>query len=423
MKSYAIIGLGYVGLGLAIALSKKHPVYGYDINANRVEELTRHIDKNNQVSSDELASSSIQFTQHIEDICVVNLYIVTVSTPAYFYETPNLKPLISAVKKLATIIKQDDTIIFESTVYPGTTDEICIPLLENISGLKSGRDFYVGYSPERINPGDKHHHLENITKIISGQNKKALKNIEETYASICNTVHPVSSIQVAEAIKILENTQRDINIALMNEFAQIMHALKIDMHEVLEGAKTKWSFLPFKPGFVGGHCISIDPLYMAFKAKRVGIYPDLILTARKINDGMTQFIMQSMIRLLLDKKVNLTKVSIGILGITYKENINDIRNSLSLKLVKELTAYGFKCHIHDPMDHHLSHLKPNVKLESINDFKNLSVVILVVEHDYYKNIGLEKILSTCKKPTIFMDIPNLFIKEALAIDDLTYWNL
>ena len=246
------------------------------------------------------------------------------------------------------MIKKGDIIVYESTVYPGATEDVCIPIIEKISHLKCGRDFNVGYSPERINPGDQQHTLKTITKIISAQNEQTLNAVQETYASICDSVYPVSNICTAESIKILENTQRDVNIALMNEFSKIMHALNLDMHEVLEGAKTKWSFVPYKPGFVGGHCISIDPHYMAFEAKRHGVYPELILAARKINDGITKFVIQSMTKLLIKNKVNTSDVSIGIFGVSYKENVPDIRNSLALKLFKELKTYGFNCRVHDP---------------------------------------------------------------------------
>ena len=419
MKIYAVIGLGYVGLGLAISLSKKNTVFGYDINEHRVQELCENTDRNLQVDTHELIKSQVTYTSSIDDIKRANFYIVTVSTPAYFYEIPNLKPLIAATKKLASVIKKNDIIVYESTVYPGTTVDICVPILEKFSGLQCGKDFNVGYSPERINPGDKSHHLNNITKIISAQNEKTLKSIQETYATICERVYPVSSIPVAEAIKILENTQRDVNIALMNEFSKIMHALNLDTHEIIEGAKTKWSFMPFKPGFVGGHCISIDPHYLAFEAKRHGVQPELLLAARRVNDGMTQFVIQSMIKILIKHKIDTSNLTIGIFGISYKENVIDTRNSLSLKLVKELKEYGFNCRIHDPFQHESS---PKIIQEHFHDLGELSVAIIVVAHDFYIN-KLEQIVRMCKTPTILMDIPNLFIKEHHQYKNLTYWNL
>ena len=259
MEIYAVIGLGYVGLNLATALSKNNRVFGYDVNEQRVQELQQNIDRNKQLDTKELLNSPVSYTSHIDDIKIAHFYIVSVSTPAYFYEIPNLDPLIAATKQLALVIKKGDIIVFESTVYPGTTEDICVPILEELSTLRCGLDFNVGYSPERINPGDKVHTLKTITKIVSAQNESTLKKIHAVYETICDQVYPVSSIPVAEAAKILENTQRDVNIGLMNEYSKIMHALQIDMHEVLQAAKTKWGFVPYKPGFVGGHCISIVP--------------------------------------------------------------------------------------------------------------------------------------------------------------------
>ena len=419
---YAVIGLGYVGLGLATALSRENKVFGYDINEARIKQLCNHVDENNQVSANELSKSPVIYTSCYDDIKSANFYIVTVPTPAYFYETPDLSPLIAAVEQLSLIVKKGDTIVFESTVYPGATDEVCIPILEKQSGLICGQDLYVGYSPERINPGDSEHVLKNITKVVSAADDASLKIIQQAYESICDKVYPVSSIKVAEAIKILENTQRDVNIALMNEFSKIMHALDLDVNEILAGALTKWSFKDYKPGFVGGHCISIDPHYLAFKAKRCGVQPDLILTARKINDGMPQFVIQSMIKILLKNKVNTNQLSIGVFGISYKENTNDIRNSLALKLIKELKEYGFNCHVHDPMEHDAK-LNLKLSLESFDKMENLSVAIIVAQHDFYKDLGLNKILNKCLNPKIIMDIPNLFIKEQKQFEDIIYWNL
>lgn len=419
MPVYAVIGLGYVGLGLAVALSEKHSVFGYDINQQRVSDLINHHDNHQLVTDEALKKANVQYTCHINDIKSANFYIIAVSTPAYYYETPNLEPLISAVTALGEILKPGDIVVFESTVYPGTTEEICIPILEKISHLRHGHEFNVGYSPERISPGDKQHTLKNITKIISACNEKTLQAIQTTYESICDTVHPVSSIQAAEAIKLLENTQRDVNIALMNEFVKITHALALNTHEIIEGAQTKWSFLPFKPGLVGGHCISIDPHYLAFKAKRLGVQPDLILAARKVNDGMTQFIIQSMLKLLIQHKLPTNGLKIGILGISYKENTHDLRNSLALKLIKELDEYAFKYQIHDP----LNYPDTGIHLEPLSSLCALSVLIITVGHDYYRDIGLNALLKTTQKPCLVMDIPNLFINEAGNIPDIIYWSL
>jgi UDP-N-acetyl-D-glucosamine/UDP-N-acetyl-D-galactosamine dehydrogenase len=425
MATLAVLGLGYVGLGLAVALSQHHRVYGYDINSSRIEQLKHQLDKNYETEMFELKDKNIIFTDELNDIVVASFYIVVVSTPAYHYETPDLSPLISVTQALGRILKKGDVVVFESTVYPGTTEEVCIPILEQVSQLKSGNDFYVGYSPERINPGDLIYHLKNVPKIIAGQTPNALLKIKEIYQSICHTVYPVSSIKAAEAVKVLENTQRDVNIALMNEFTQIMHALELDTHEIIEAAKTKWSFLPFKPGFVGGHCISIDPHYLAFKAKRVGVYPQLILTARHVNDDMTKFVIQSLLKIMVQKKIALHDITIGILGVTYKENVNDIRNSLTLKLIKELRGLEIKYMVHDPMNHVNTDFPWQLKLvDSLNAMKDVSVVILTVGHDEYKKQGFQSIIKKCHHAAIFMDIPNLFAHEINKnYPHLIYWNL
>lgn len=421
MTTYAVIGLGYVGLGLAIALSKKHQVIGYDINKTRIEELKEKIDRNHQILKNDFNNRNLVLTYDVKDLKKATFYIISVPTPAFFYEIPNLNALIKATEQIAKIIKKDDIIVYESSVYPTTTEDICIPILEKHSKLKCGLDFNVGYSPERINPSDEIHTLQNITKIVSAQNAKTLKIIEKTYKSICDKVFPVSSIAVAEAAKILENTQRDVNIALMNEFTKVMHSLNINMHEVIEAAKTKWCFVPFKPGFVGGHCISIDPHYLSFIAKRHGVQPDLIMTARKVNDSMTQFVLQSMLKLLIQNKIALTDLKIGVFGISYKENVVDARNSLSLKLAKELKEFGFKCVIHDPCDYHYTEELKGLKLEKFNNMSNLSLAIVAVGHDFYRD-KLQIILDNCKYKML-MDIPNLYIDQHFNHKDLIYWNL
>jgi UDP-N-acetyl-D-galactosamine dehydrogenase len=422
MKTYAVVGLGYVGLGLAVALSKKNTVIGYDIDDARIQGLRQNKDRNNLVSTKELSKCTLLFTSTLNDIKPANFYIISVATPAYFYETPNLKPLIGATEQLAKVLKKGDIVVFESTVYPGTTEEICVPILEEYSQLKCGKDFNVGYSPERINPGDENHTLKTITKIISAQNEKTLREIQKTYESICDTVFPVSSIAIAEAAKILENTQRDVNIALMNEFSKIMHALNLDTHEIIEGAKTKFGFVPYKPGFVGGHCISIDPHYLAFEAKRHGVHPDLILAARKVNDGMTQFVIQSMLKLLIKNNLETNKLTIGVFGISYKENVVDTRNSLALKLIKELNEFGFNCRVHDPFEHKDLHGEHKITLEDFDNLNDLSLAIVIVAHDFYRD-NLKQILSKCTTPKVLMDIPNMFIQEAKKYKDLIYWSL
>lgn len=422
MRQIAIIGLGYVGLGLGVALSKERTVFGYDILESRLEELTKQIDKNQLFTRQELTSAKLHYTSHIQDIKSADFFIVTVSTPAYFYELPNLEPLINATKALAAILKKGDIVVYESTVYPGATEEICLPLLEEISQLKCGRDFNIGYSPERISPHDPEHHLKNIPKVIAAQNKETLATIKEVYQLCCDEVYPVSNIKTAEAVKILENTQRDVNIAFMNEFSKIMHALNLNVHEIIEAAKTKWSFVPFKPGFVGGHCIAVDPLYLAFKAKRHSVESDLILTARKVNDGLTCFVIQELIKNLIKNQISIDHCSIGVFGVTYKENIPDVRNSLALKFIKELKVAGFNCLVHDPFaDKEIMKKKYDIELKDFEEIKAISAAIIVVGHGFYSKIGFKKIAEKMKNNPIIMDIPNLFIKE--SHEGICYWSL
>ncbi|ASQ44589.1 UDP-N-acetyl-D-glucosamine 6-dehydrogenase [Legionella clemsonensis] len=423
-KTFAVIGLGYVGLELAVRLAESKETYGYDISTHRIKELQQNEDINYLISSERLKNSNLKLTSDINLIKAANFYIVAVSTPAYFYELPNLEPLINATRSLGAVLKKGDIVVFESTVYPGTTEEVCIPILEEVSRLRCGQDFNVGYSPERISPGDKKHHLQNIPKVISAQNDHTLQEIKAAYQLICDTVYTVSNIKTAEAVKVLENTQRDINIAFMNEFAQIMHALGLDTEEIIEGAKTKWSFIPFKPGLVGGHCIAIDPQYLAFKAKRHGVEPKIILAARQVNDGMTQFIIHEMNKVLIKKNISFEKIKIGLFGVTYKENVPDIRNSLAFKLIKELKEYGFNYIAHDPWaNKKMVKEKYQLDLIEFEDMQDISVAILIVQHDFYRDKGLQQFVNKFKSTGLIMDIPNLFVKEEKNFDNVIYWNL
>lgn len=424
MRRIAVIGLGYVGLGLALALGKHHTVFGYDISKKRIHELKDKTDCNHLFTRKELSESKVEYVSDIQDIKKADFYIISVSTPAYYYELPNLEPLIKATKELASILEKGDIVVYESTVYPGTTEEVCLPLLEEFSKLKSPSDFSIGYSPERISPGDACHNLRNTPKIISAQNEEALAIIEEVYKSCCDTVYPVSSIMAAEAVKILENTQRDINIAFMNEFSEIMHAMDLNVHEILEAAKTKWSYVPFKPGFVGGHCISIDSLYLAFKAKRIGIQHDLILAARKINDGITKFVKHELINILIKNNIAVNNCPIGIFGLTYKENIPDVRNSLALKFIKELKKAGFDCQINDPYaETKQIRDKYKIEIKSFDKITDIAVAIIIVGHDFYREEGLEQFLAKMPNQKIIMDVPNLFIETIKNSKNTLYWSL
>lgn len=423
MKSYAVIGLGYVGLTIATALGEKRKVFGYDINEKRIDKLNQNIEKTRPSKSHDL-KNNVFYTSKISDIKSANFFIVSVPTPVFSNNIPNLNCLIDATKSLGKVLKKNDIIVYESTVYPGATEEICIPILESVSNLKYQEDFHVGYSPERINPGDKKNNLYNIPKVISADNKKTLRNIKSTYELICKTVIPVSSIKTAESIKLLENIQRDINIALMNEFTKVMHALDLNIYEVIEGAKTKWSFAPFKPGLVGGHCIAVDPYYLSYKAKLNGIKTDLLLTARKVNNQMLDYIINNLFEMAKLKKLNLKKKKIGVFGISYKENVNDIRNSLSIKLIKKLKSkYQINCTIHDPLNYDSIKLDSAIDLKELQDIADLDVLIFTVAHDFYKETGIKKFLKQFKKVKIILDIPGMYINERKYLSGVTYWSL
>mgnify|MGYP000321268574 FL=1 len=324
----AVVGLGYVGLPLAVEFSKKISVVGFDISQTRVSELSRGVDNTLEVSSQELEASSLQYSSLVEDLKDCDVYIVTVPTPIDAYNQPDLTPLLKASEMLGSVIGKGDIIIYESTVYPGATEEVCVPLVEDKSGLKFNIDFYAGYSPERINPGDKEHKVTNIVKVTSGSTEEVASFVDMLYASIITAgTYKADSIKVAEAAKVIENTQRDVNIALINEFSIIFNRLGIDTLSVLEAAGTKWNFLPFRPGLVGGHCIGVDPYYLTHKAQSVGYHPEMILAGRRLNDGMGKYIVAELVKGMLNKRIQVNGAKVLVLGLTFKENCPDIRNT------------------------------------------------------------------------------------------------
>ena len=347
----AVLGLGYVGLPLAVEFGKKYQVWGFDISHERIRELKQGDDKTKEVGIDELKQSKfLSFTANIDEIKTAQVFIVTVPTPIDKKNKPDLSPLISASKAVGGILKKDDVVIYESTVYPGTTEEICIPILENSSKLEINKDFYVGYSPERINPGDKNHKITDILKVTSGSNKASSDFIDQLYASIIPAgTFKATSIRVAEAAKVIENTQRDLNIALINELSHIFNKLDIDTYEVLEAAETKWNFLPFKPGLVGGHCIGVDPYYLTFKAQEMGYEPRVILAGRQINDEMAEYVSKNLIDMILSKNHILEKSKVLIMGFTFKEDCPDTRNTKIFDLYNFIESSGLKCDIYDPV--------------------------------------------------------------------------
>lgn len=387
-----IIGLGYVGLPLAVEFGKKFSVVGFDTNSTRINELKNGVDKTLEVSSEELRSSQLlSFTDKLEELNEVNIFIVTVPTPVDDYKRPDLSPLLKASESVGRVLKKGDIVVFESTVYPGCTEEDCVPVLEKYSGLKFNVDFYCGYSPERINPGDKEHRVHTIKKIVSGSTEQTAKSLNELYSSIITAgTHLASSIKVAEAAKVIENAQRDINIAFVNELAMLFDLMSIDTLEVLEAAGTKWNFLPFKPGLVGGHCISVDPYYLTHKAMHLGYNPAIILAGRRINDGMGAFVAQNLVKLMIKKDHKVLGSNVLVMGITFKENCPDIRNSRVLDIIAELKQFGCIVDVFDPWADkaevkHEYGIDIFTSQEEIN-LNTYSALVLAVAHNVFKEL-------------------------------------
>jgi UDP-N-acetyl-D-galactosamine dehydrogenase len=409
-----IIGLGYVGLPLAVEFGKLFPVVGYDINQGRISELIEGHDKTLEVSDDELAASSqLTFSSSAADLSKCNVYIVTVPTPIDAQKQPNLQPLIKASEMLAKVIATDDIIIYESTVYPGATEEVCIPVVEQLSGLKLNVDFYAGYSPERINPGDKEHRVTNILKVTSGSTPEIAEKIDQLYKTIITAgTFKASSIKVAEAAKVIENTQRDVNIGLINELSIIFSKLNIDTYEVLEAAGTKWNFLPFRPGLVGGHCIGVDPYYLTHKAQSVGYHPEMILAGRRLNDGMGKHVVSELIKHMLKKRIQVDGAKVLIMGLTFKENCPDLRNTKVVDIVKELKEYNIQPDIIDPWCSSTD-AQTEYGLSLQDEYKNdyYDAIILAVGHDDFKLMGTQKIRSLGKVAHVLYDLKYVLPKQ------------
>lgn len=407
-----VIGLGYVGLPLAVSFSNKYKVLGFDINKARVEEIESGYDRTKEIDNDEICKAfdlGLSITANINDLKKCNFYIITVPTPIDRHNNPLLDPLISASEMIGKILDRNNIVVYESTVYPGVTEEICVPILEKFSGLKLNKEFFVGYSPERINPGDKEHKLNNILKITSGSNKESSELIDQVYKDIIQAgTYLAPSIKVAEAAKVIENSQRDINIAFINELAKILNLLNIDTREVLEAAGTKWNFLPFQPGLVGGHCIGVDPYYLAQKAQEHGYHPEIILAGRRINDSMGIYVANQLIKLMIANSIQIAKSNILMLGITFKENCPDIRNSKAVDVYEELKSFGCNIDVFDPQADYLEVEKAfNIKL--IADLKGIyDAIILVVSHNEFLNLNL----NTLKKETcVIYDVKGFYKKD------------
>ena len=410
LKKICIIGLGYVGLPLAHAFSKKFSVVGFDINSLRVEELRNGYDRTLELNDDEVKESILNgmiYTTNIEDIKDCNVYIVTVPTPIDNSNRPDLTPLIKSSQTIGKVLKKDDIVIYESTVYPGVTEEICVPQLENLSGLKFNIDFYCGYSPERINPGDKEHTVTKILKITSGSTPQIADVVDDLYSSIITAgTHKASSIKVAEAAKVIENTQRDVNIALINELALIFDHLGIDTNDVIEAAATKWNFIKLKPGLVGGHCIGVDPYYLTHKAEELGYKPNLILGARQINNGMGKYIAEKTIKLMIKNGKKIKDSKILIMGLTFKENCPDIRNTKVVDIIEELKDYGCDIDLYEPWidEKDKDYYDYNFISNPFESKKKYDAIVVAVGHEKFKKITQEQYESIIDGNKVIIDV-------------------
>jgi len=407
----AVIGLGYVGLPLAVAFGKKRDVLGYDINQDRISELLNNFDATLEISAEELKlANGLTFTDQLKDLEGCNCYIITVPTPIDKNKLPDLNPLRHATNAIGSILKKGDIVIYESTVYPGATEEIAIPILESLSKLKFNIDFFLGYSPERINPGDKKHTINSVIKLTSGSTTEVAVLIDQLYSSIIDAgTYLVSSIQIAEAAKVIENTQRDVNIALINELSIIFNKLGIDSEEILKAAATKWNFLPFKPGLVGGHCIGVDPYYLTFKAQSMGYEPEIILAGRRLNDGMSKYVVDELVREMELKNIEIEYSKVLVMGVTFKENCPDLRNSKVIDIILELEKLNIQVDCIDPW---ISKSAQSVYegINFINEASNSTydAIILAVAHDHFLNMNIDEIRNFGKEKHLIYDLKYLF---------------
>lgn len=417
----AVIGLGYVGLPIALEFAKKIKVVGFDINASRVELMKKNIDPSGELEPASFEGCDIEFTSSIEDLRKVSFFIVAVPTPIDEFNLPDLKPLLSASRTVGQVIKKGDYVVFESTVYPGCTEEDCIPVIEKLSGLQAFTDFKVGYSPERINPGDKEHTLAKIIKVVSACDELATHQVATVYKLVVEAgIHKTSCIKVAEAAKIIENTQRDLNIALMNELSMICNKMGINTFEVLEAASTKWNFLKFTPGLVGGHCIGVDPYYLTHKAKQLGHNPNVILSGRHINDGMGAYIAKNTVKLLAQSGKVIAGCRVLVMGATFKENVEDIRNSKVVDIIRELKEFSLQVDVIDPIAS-AEEFKHEYGLEMVGKTSGkYNAIILAVMHKEYCNLEESYFTTLAAKDPVFIDIKGVFRNK---IHGFTYWSL
>lgn len=403
----AVIGLGYVGLPLAVEFGKQRNVLGFDINPRRIAELNEGVDHTLEVEASELkAAAHLRYTSDVAELAQANVYIVTVPTPIDEYKRPDLTPLIRASETIGKVLKRGDIVIYESTVYPGATEEDCVPVLERVSGLRFNEDFYAGYSPERINPGDKVHRLPNIRKVTAGSTPEIANVVDALYAEIISAgTHKAPSIRVAEAAKVIENTQRDVNIALINELALIFNKLDIDTLDVLEAAGTKWNFLPFRPGLVGGHCIGVDPYYLTHKAQSIGYHPEIILAGRRLNDSMGAYVASQLVKSMTKKRIQVQGSRVLLMGLTFKENCPDLRNTRVVDIVRELAEYDVNVDVFDPwLDAAEAEREYGIVPIAQPAADQYDGIVLAVAHDEFKQLGVEKIRAWGKDPHVLYDL-------------------
>ncbi|MFN4064299.1 nucleotide sugar dehydrogenase [Azoarcus communis] len=426
MTTIAVIGLGYVGLPLAVEFGKRFRTIGFDLSAAKVAAYREFVDPTGEVSSEDLRAAT-QLTCHSEPSVLrdADFIIVAVPTPVDDAHQPDFTPLVKSSETVGRNLKRGAVIVFESTVYPGATEEVCIPIIERESGLKWKQDFFVGYSPERINPGDKERTVTKIVKVVSGDTPETLETVKSIYGAVITAgVYPASSIKVAEAAKVIENTQRDLNIALMNELALIFHRIGIDTLEVLKAAGTKWNFLPFRPGLVGGHCIGVDPYYLTHKAEMLGYHPQVILAGRRINDGMGKYVAEQTVKQMIGAGSSIKGANVIVLGLTFKENCPDLRNSKVIDVIRELQSYGCSVHVHDPVASSDEAVHEyGVALTEWDALPTAQAIVAAVSHDHYIKMPLPALLSKLAPKGVFADVKSCYDAEALAAEGATVWRL
>jgi UDP-N-acetyl-D-galactosamine dehydrogenase len=424
-RNVAVVGLGYVGLPVAVAFGKTTRTIGFDIKRDRIAELREGHDRTGEVEKGELQSANIVYTDDVAVLREADFFIVAVPTPVDSANRPDLTPMLKASESVGKALKKGDIVVYESTVYPGATEEDCVPILERVSGLKGGVDFKVGYSPERINPGDKEHTFTKIRKVVSGEDAETLEVVAEVYGSVVTAgVFEAASIKVAEAAKVIENTQRDLNIALMNELAVLFDRMGIDTLDVLAAAGTKWNFLPFKPGLVGGHCIGVDPYYLTHKAEMLGYIPQVILAGRRINDGMGAFVAQRTVKELVKLGHSLAQGVVTVLGLTFKENCPDLRNSKVIEIVRELESYGLTVQVHDPLaDIHEAKEEYGLDLVSWDKLKPAQAVVAAVSHAEYKRLSPEEMTRLCWSKPLLVDVKGTYDRPKFEAAGFKVWRL